>query len=155
MRNSFLSLAMTDYPYPASFLAPLPAYPVTVSCRILIDMASDVLIGLREAAGLFYNGTSGSLSVRSSSLHGWHTHTHTHTQSTHVRTCMYVCVCVCVCVCQACALCLVLDDFDDPRSFLKKNCLGSLAVMVVVHLHVTMCISCQCMSVTCIHACTG
>ena len=43
-------LAMLDYPYPASFLAKLPANPVNVSCQILLQ-ATDKLRGLADAAG--------------------------------------------------------------------------------------------------------
>ena len=50
VRNSFTSLAMVDYPYPASFLAPLPAYPVNVSCHFLLE-EEDKLRGLAKAAG--------------------------------------------------------------------------------------------------------
>lgn len=60
IKNSFASLAMVDYPYPASFLAPLPAYPVNVSCHFLLE-EEDKMRGLAKAAGLFYNGTTGAL----------------------------------------------------------------------------------------------
>lgn len=61
--NSFGSMAMTDYPYPTNFLAPLPAWPVKAACSILLDAAAEgqYLEGLAQAAGLFYNGTGGSL----------------------------------------------------------------------------------------------
>ena len=78
IRNSFTSLAMVDYPYPASFLAPLPAYPVTVSCNYLLE-ASDVLVGIANAAGMMY-----CVCVMYSIL------------------CTCVCVCVCVCMCNHC-----------------------------------------------------
>lgn len=58
--NSFVSLAMCDYPYPASFLAPLPAFPVRAACALLQN-ASSSLEGLAASAGLFYNGTGGTL----------------------------------------------------------------------------------------------
>jgi dipeptidyl-peptidase-2 len=62
VRNSFAQLAMVDYPYPASFLAPLPAYPMKVSCSYLLDnREGDVMRGLAMAVGLFYNGTGGNL----------------------------------------------------------------------------------------------
>ncbi|XP_064395682.1 dipeptidyl peptidase 2-like [Halichondria panicea] len=60
VRNSFTQLAMVDYPYPANFLAPLPANPVSYSCNLLLT-ATDRLKGLAQAAGLFYNGTAGRL----------------------------------------------------------------------------------------------
>ena len=50
VKNSFASLAMVDYPYPASFLAPLPAYPINVSCHTLLA-SQDILTGLADAAG--------------------------------------------------------------------------------------------------------
>ena len=50
VKNSFASLAMVDYPYPASYLAPLPAYPINVSCQTLLA-AQDMLTGLADAAG--------------------------------------------------------------------------------------------------------
>ena len=53
VRNSFTSLAMVDYPYAANFLAPLPAYPITVSCQILLN-SSNRLVGLAQAAGKTY-----------------------------------------------------------------------------------------------------
>ena len=44
---------MVDYPYEANFLAPLPAYPVNVSCQIILG-ESDRLSGLAQAAGKIY-----------------------------------------------------------------------------------------------------
>ena len=40
--NGFLYMAMTDYPYASSFLNPMPAWPVNVSCEAWKDFnASD------------------------------------------------------------------------------------------------------------------
>ena len=47
---------MVDYPYPASFLAPLPAYPVTVACNSLVA-AESKLHGLAQAAGMVLSGS--------------------------------------------------------------------------------------------------
>jgi len=58
--NSFGSIAMVNYPYPANFLANLPAYPVKLACSLVLN-SSTPLIGLAQAAGLFYNGTDGKL----------------------------------------------------------------------------------------------
>lgn len=50
VRNSFASLAMVNYPYPASFLAPLPGYPVKTSCQIIMAEKNHA-IGLAQGAG--------------------------------------------------------------------------------------------------------
>ncbi|XP_053380895.1 dipeptidyl peptidase 2-like isoform X2 [Mercenaria mercenaria] len=60
IRNSFTNLAMFDYPYPTDFFSKLPGYPVKVACQYMED-AIDVVEGLAKAAGLFYNGTAGTM----------------------------------------------------------------------------------------------
>ena len=36
--NSGLAyMAMTDYPSPASFLEPMPAWPINVACKVITD----------------------------------------------------------------------------------------------------------------------
>lgn len=52
VRNSYTSIAMVDYPYPASFLADLPAYPVNAACDIILK-ADNILSGLANSAGMF------------------------------------------------------------------------------------------------------
>lgn len=56
-RNAFVFMTMMDYPYQASFMGNLPAYPVNVSCLRAIN-ETDPLVGLREALGVFYNTTN-------------------------------------------------------------------------------------------------
>ena len=36
--NAFAYMAMTDYPSPASFLQPMPAFPVNASCEYFADV---------------------------------------------------------------------------------------------------------------------
>jgi len=60
--NSFGNLAMFDYPYPTnSFGADLPAFPLTASCHIMVNNSENLIYALAQAAGIFYNGTDGSL----------------------------------------------------------------------------------------------
>ncbi|GIY18638.1 dipeptidyl peptidase 2 [Caerostris darwini] len=56
IRNSFVSAAMMDYPYAASFMANFPAFPVKVMCNLL-ESAPTPVDGLREAAALLYNAS--------------------------------------------------------------------------------------------------
>lgn len=55
-------MAMADYPYPADFLMPMPAWPVEVACEQLAATkeSSGLLAGLAAAAAVYYNyeGTS-------------------------------------------------------------------------------------------------
>lgn len=42
LRNGFFYMAMTDYPYSSSFLQPMPANPVNVSCQAFASYTSDI-----------------------------------------------------------------------------------------------------------------
>ena len=60
-RNAFTIMAMVDYPYPASFLGTLPAWPVHYSCQLLANETSqgvDILTAFKDLAGILYNDTS-------------------------------------------------------------------------------------------------
>ena len=61
MRNSFTIMAMVDYPYSASFLGNLPAWPVHYSCQLLVNetmQGVDILTAFKDFAGILYNDTS-------------------------------------------------------------------------------------------------
>ncbi len=61
MRNAFTIMAMVDYPYAASFLGPLPAWPVHAACDLLISETNegvDILTAFKDLAGILYNDTS-------------------------------------------------------------------------------------------------
>uniref|UniRef100_A0A7E4VBZ4 Lysosomal Pro-X carboxypeptidase n=1 Tax=Panagrellus redivivus TaxID=6233 RepID=A0A7E4VBZ4_PANRE len=54
-------MAMTDYPYSSSFLAPMPAWPVEVACTGLMETDPNtdegLVAGLYAIANVYYNGT--------------------------------------------------------------------------------------------------
>jgi dipeptidyl-peptidase-2 len=56
-RNAFVVIGMCDYPYPATFLAPLPAWPVDAACRLL-RAAPSALDGLAAVGALVYNASA-------------------------------------------------------------------------------------------------
>ena len=56
VKGAVSSLAMIDYPYPAGFIAPLPANPVEVACDILLG-DGDPLHRLTTVVDLYVNGT--------------------------------------------------------------------------------------------------
>eukprot|EP00392_Amoebophrya_sp_AT5.2_P016680 g16969.t1 len=55
LRNGWTMMAMCDYPYATSFLAPLPAHPVRAACE-LVDKAHSDVEGLAAAVALVYGG---------------------------------------------------------------------------------------------------
>nr|XP_039252936.1 dipeptidyl peptidase 2-like [Styela clava] len=57
VRNAFTSIAMVNYPYPSDLLGPMPGHPVDVACSKMTS-ASNVVTGLANAAGVFYNATA-------------------------------------------------------------------------------------------------
>jgi len=58
IRNAFTNIAMLDYPYPTNFMGPLPAWPVSVACKIMLQTKLDILDRFAQTVGIFYNGTS-------------------------------------------------------------------------------------------------
>lgn len=64
LQETWINLAMVDYPYEASFLQPLPPWPIQVVCKYLA-FGSDVsdhqlLHGVSQAAKVYYNYTGSS-----------------------------------------------------------------------------------------------
>lgn len=57
VRNAFTTIAMMNYPYPADLLGPMPGHPVDVACS-KITKATNVVTGLADAAGVFYNASA-------------------------------------------------------------------------------------------------
>lgn len=60
LQNGYLYMAMTDYPYAASFLNIMPAWPVNASCAAFIDWASGevdqvVVTRMKKAADIYFN----------------------------------------------------------------------------------------------------
>uniref|UniRef100_A0A3Q0TFM0 Lysosomal Pro-X carboxypeptidase n=1 Tax=Amphilophus citrinellus TaxID=61819 RepID=A0A3Q0TFM0_AMPCI len=64
LQETWVNLAMVDYPYEANFLQPLPRWPIQVVCKYLsFDSAvSDyqLLQGVSQAAKVYYNYTGSS-----------------------------------------------------------------------------------------------
>lgn len=45
---------MANYPYPANFLGPLPAWPLKASCEKMIDSINDTVEGLHNVQEFVY-----------------------------------------------------------------------------------------------------
>lgn len=60
VQNAWDSMSMTDYPNPATFLQPLPAYPIKVACQFLTTPNAEdraLIKTIYQAASVFYNYT--------------------------------------------------------------------------------------------------
>lgn len=60
LQDTYVDLAMVDYPYPSNFLAPLPGWPVKEACNGLSDgilTDKDLIKGIYKVANLYYNYT--------------------------------------------------------------------------------------------------
>ncbi|KAF8044103.1 hypothetical protein BT93_A2168 [Corymbia citriodora subsp. variegata] len=62
LETAFTYVAMTDYPTPSNFLAPLPAYPVKQMCKAIDDPSKgdDDFAKLYDAANIYYNSSGGA-----------------------------------------------------------------------------------------------
>ncbi|KAM8904786.1 lysosomal Pro-X carboxypeptidase [Spinachia spinachia] len=70
LQETWVNLAMVDYPYEANFLQPLPRWPITVVCKHLAydPGVSDyqLLHGVSQAAKVYYNFTGSSSCLNTS-----------------------------------------------------------------------------------------
>lgn len=70
LQETWVNLAMVDYPYEANFLQPLPAWPVKVVCKNLQfnTGVSDKLLlsGVSEAVRVYYNYTGDAVCLNTS-----------------------------------------------------------------------------------------
>ncbi|AWO98679.1 putative lysosomal Pro-X carboxypeptidase [Scophthalmus maximus] len=70
LQETWVNLAMVDYPYEADFLQPLPRWPIQVVCKYLgfYSTVSDyqLLHGVSKAAKVYYNYTGSSSCLNTS-----------------------------------------------------------------------------------------
>ncbi|KAM8822258.1 lysosomal Pro-X carboxypeptidase isoform 1-T1 [Synchiropus picturatus] len=70
LQETWVNLAMVDYPYPSDFLQPLPGWPVQVVCKFLTFQSAvsdrQLLRGVAQAAQVYYNFTGGSSCLNTS-----------------------------------------------------------------------------------------
>ncbi|XP_077578716.1 lysosomal Pro-X carboxypeptidase [Stigmatopora nigra] len=70
LQETWVNLAMVDYPYQADFLQPLPRWPIQAVCKYLTSdwSASDrqILHGVSQAVNLYYNYTGSSSCLNTS-----------------------------------------------------------------------------------------
>ncbi|KAK7503717.1 hypothetical protein BaRGS_00004840 [Batillaria attramentaria] len=59
LANVYVNLAMVDYPYPASFLEPLPGWPVKEFCKNLATplKEKDLMVALAKSVKMYFNYT--------------------------------------------------------------------------------------------------
>jgi len=65
-RNAFTIMAMVDYPYPASFLGNLPAWPVHAACEQLTNDTArgiEILTAFKNMVGILYNDSSNCFDI--------------------------------------------------------------------------------------------
>lgn len=70
--TAYSYMAMADYPYPATFLGPMPSYPVSVAASFFSETRSsdlEILDSVRQAVNVYYNysGQAGSCFLLSDS----------------------------------------------------------------------------------------
>lgn len=59
LSSAYSNLAMVDYPYPASFLMPLPGFPIREVCKVIdsFSIGTDVLDQIFAGVSVYYNYT--------------------------------------------------------------------------------------------------
>nr|XP_006628138.2 PREDICTED: lysosomal Pro-X carboxypeptidase [Lepisosteus oculatus] len=69
LQETWVNLAMVDYPYEANFLQPLPAWPIKVVCQYLKDPSlpdTALLQGIFQAVNVYYNHTGNTQCLNTS-----------------------------------------------------------------------------------------